>query len=130
LTVKLRPDEVEDAMRALAVLLLTGLLASCPIVCGPEECDHAARRYHALEGAAAPGHCSEEGGNCICQGAVTSDDVRLPDADARGARCLVDVLAHTPSHLIAHLTREGSPAGLAGWGGTLAACSFLQNFRC
>jgi hypothetical protein len=123
-----------DVVRAIAALLLTGLLVLCPILCGAEEFGHGAHRHGSSESAShdpsAPGQCPEEGDNCICQGAVVSVDVRVPDADALGLPLLLGMLVHTPHHPLAHLTWDGSPTGLAGWGDSHAVRAFLQNFRC
>ena len=121
-------------MRAIAALLLTGLLVLCPILCGAEEFGHGAHRHGSWEGASqdasAPGHCPEEGDNCICQGAVVSVDIRVPDADVLGLPLLSGIPVLALHHPIGHLTWDGSPTGLAAWGDSRAVRAFLQNFRC
>jgi hypothetical protein len=121
-------------LRTLVAIALIGILALCPVVCGAEEFGHGAHRHGTSDDAgpapSAPVHCPEEGDNCICQGAVQSVDVRLPDADLFGLSLDCGTLGPIPPHPLAHLTCDGSPAGLAGWGNAHAIRSYLQNFRC
>lgn len=123
--------------QVLACMLLIGSILVCPFLCGAAEAGHAA---HHLAGAAGPGEhsapddCPQEGDNCICGGAVQSADVRLPDLDAINSLLplhgLTGILAHAPSHPLAHLTCEGTPTGLAGWGDSITVRALLQDFRC
>jgi hypothetical protein len=121
-------------VRAIAALLLTGLLVVCPLLCGAAEFGLGAHRHGAPESPShdpsTPVQCPEEGDNCICHGAVVTVDVRLSDAGSFVLRSLLGALVHTPHHPIAHLTWDGSPTGLAARGGALAARSVLQSFRC
>ena len=129
----LQPRE-PDAVRTLATLSLIGLLMLCPLICGAEEIAHGARLHGATNGPSgdSPSHCPEEGDNCICQGAVQLDDIRSSDQDSGAVSLppLFHISFLTPLHPIAHLTWNGSPTGLAGWGGSLAVQAFLQIFRC
>jgi hypothetical protein len=121
-------------VRPFLTVLMTALLTFCPILCGAEELGHGAQ--HRQEGTAetpshhGPAECPEEVDNCICQGAVQAVDVRMPDAQIARLGLTPAFLPHTPLHPTAHLTREGSPTGLAGWGNAQAVRSVLQNFRC
>src|SRR5512135_2008186 len=81
-----------------------------------------------------PGHCPEDCNDCICRGAVPSADIRVPGVDAISSLLrlhgLVGILDHAPAHSLAHLTSDGSPTGLAGWGDAVTVRAILQNFRC
>ena len=122
------------AVRNFAALFLVGLIALCPVICGAAEDDHGPRHHGPVDGShggsPSPTHCPEDSGNCICQGAVQSGDVHVPDVDAVILPHLFHHREYAPPHPLAHLTRDGSPTGLAGWGGSLAVRAFLQNFRC
>lgn len=123
-------------VRLIAALVLTGLIAACPVLCGADEVGHGMHAHDNGEATPSPhpsgGHCPDDGGdNCICQGAVQSADVRLPGSfDLIGLPLLSAALLHTPPHPLNHLTRAGTPTGLAGLGDSLAVRAFLQNFRC
>jgi hypothetical protein len=118
-------------VRALSSLTLIGLLMLCPLICGVEELGHQAHRHGSSE-STAPSHCPEQGDNCICEGAVQPDNLRahgsVPEVD--GLPLLLDLAIDPPLHPLAHLTSDGSPTGLAGWGNSHAVRAFLQNYRC
>jgi len=122
-------------VRGLVSLTLIGLIALCPAFCGAEEVGHGPH-HHGVSGAAAsdpaaPTHCSEDGDNCICQGAVPAVDVRVsPPVHDLGLPLLFAAIIHTPPHPLAHLTPDVSPTGLGAWGDALAIRAMLQNFRC
>jgi len=122
---------VTDAVRSLSALALIGLLALCPLICGAGEMAHPGHG-HGPPASSVPSHCPEEGDNCICQGAVRPGHVRTPDpgSEAAGLPLVPDLSVHTPLEAFAHLTCDGSPAGLAGRGGAQAVRAFLQNYRC
>lgn len=124
-------------MRRFAALLLTGLLLACPLLCGAAEASHVTHQEHPASVPAdspAPGHCPEDTDNCICRGAVPSADVRTPGIDAISSPLplhgLAGILSHAPAHWLAHMTSDGTPAGLAGWGDAIRVRAFLQVFRC
>lgn len=127
----------EEMGRFFASLLLIGSILICPFLCGAAEAGHTA---HHLSGASvprdhsAPDDCPEEGDNCICQGAIQSAEIRLPDLDVTSSPLplhgLAGLLDHALSHSLAHLTCEGTPTGLAGWGNTITVRALLQDFRC
>ena len=114
--------------------LLAFLLLACPFVCGADEIGHG-DQHEASSGEAGPDHrpdqCPDGGDSCVCRGAVASQETQaaLPDAG------VADVLDHlTPAQPLLraaahHLTRDGSPTGLAGWGDALTVRAYLQNFR-
>jgi hypothetical protein len=117
-------------VRTVLAQLLAGLLIFCPILCGAEEFGRGAQLHKHAEPLSAPAHCAADGDNCICQGAVASDNVRVSAAEAFGVPALLAALPCTPPQPRAHRGPQGSPTGLAGGGGSRAVCTFLQNFRC
>jgi hypothetical protein len=118
-------------VRTFVALFLIGLLSFCPVLCGAAETDHGAHGHGASDGPSAPSHCPEDSDNCICQGAVIqSGDHHVSGHDAFGLPLHFIAIGHTPSHPIAHLTWDGFPTGLAGWGDALTVRALLQNFRC
>lgn len=120
-------------MRKFAALFLIGLVVLCPVICGAAEDDHWPRHHGSSDGrngdSPVPTDCPEDYDNCICQGAVQSCDVHVPSIDAVSLPYLLHLPEHAPPRPLAHLTRDGSPTGLASWGGSLAVRAFLQNFR-
>lgn len=124
-------------MRTFVTLLLTGLILACPFLCGAAEAGHATHGEHAAAGpvhSPAPAHCPEGSDDCICRGAVQSADVRVPALDAVSVPLplhgMFGILDHAPSHSLAHLTSDGTPTGLGGWGDAATVRAVLQNFRC
>lgn len=123
--------------RTLLSFVLTVLILACPLVCGVAEAGHVARHDHAANAPAdlpTPGHCDQESDDCICRGAVQSADVRVPGVDSISLpfpiHGLAGLLDHSPAHSVAHLTSDGAPTGLAGWGASARIRALLQNFRC
>ena len=126
-----------DTVRTFVSMLLTGLILACPFLCGAAEAGHVTHREHPVSGPAdspTPGHCPEDSDDCICRGAVQSADVRVPGIDSISSPLplhgLVGILDHAPAHSLAHLTSDGTPTGLAGWGDSVTVRALLQNFRC
>ena len=123
-------------VRAFIATILTGLILACPFICGAAEAVEGSHQHHAAgqTGTPAPAHCPEDSDNCVCRGAVQFGDVKVPDIDAIGLPLpfggLVGLLAHAPAHPQTHLTRDGTPTGLAAWGNSTAVRALLQNFRC
>lgn len=124
-------------MRSCVALLLTGLLLACPFLCGAAEASHVTHQEHPVSGPSdspAPGHCPEDTDNCICRGAVSSADARVPGVDAISSPLplhgQVGILDHAPAHALAHLTSDGHATGLAGRGNAVRVRAYLQNFRC
>lgn len=121
------------SVRRLLVLILTGLLLACPLLCGADEIGHSTQ-HEVSSDDAGKGHpsdqCPEGSDNCVCRGAVQADDVRaeLPDVIAIGLLFLPieRPCLSLPAH---HLTSDGSPTGLAAWGDALTVRAYLQNFR-
>src|SRR4051794_39532457 len=107
-------------VRTFVTMLLSGLILACPFLCGAAEANHVAHREHTTGDAShgpAPSHCPEDGDDCVCRGAVASSDVKVPAFDSIGLPLplggLGGALAHSPAHSLAHLTSDGTPAGLA-----------------
>jgi hypothetical protein len=121
-------------VRVFLSALLTVLILACPFICGAAEAIHLARGHHAGSSPIVPAHCPEDSDDCICRGAVQSADVRVPGVDAISSLLplhgLVGILDHAPAYSLAHLTSDGSPTGLAGWGDAVTVRAVLQNFRC
>lgn len=124
-------------MRTLVNLLLIGLIAACPIFCEAAEFGqdlHQCQPNSACNdhGIPDPSPCSDDGGSCICRGAIQAADVRLSNSDAT---CLplplfAPLALPLPHPLYLHLTRDGAPTGLAAIGDSGAVRALLQNFRC
>lgn len=120
-------------MRSLVSTLLAGLLLACPFLCGADEVGHSAQ-HEAIPGDAGRGHspdqCPEGGDNCVCRGAVQTNDARATSPDMVASGSLYIPVAQPcllpPAY---HLTLDGSPTGLAGWGDALTVRAYLQNFR-
>jgi len=121
-------------VRTFLTTILTGLILACPLLCGVAEADHGA--HHEEQAPASPGpapaHCPESSDDCVCRGAVPSADVKVPGIDSIRLPFdgLAGLLARSPAHPLAHLTREGTPTGLAGWGDPGRVRAHLQVFRC
>ena len=124
-------------MRNLVSLLLIGFLGICPILCEAAEivqdlhgCEVDASCPHPEE---VPSPCPDDGGSCICNGAIQATTVRLPDAHSAvlPAPFFLTLpavaLRHAPFH---HLTWDGAPAGLASFGDSGTVRALLQNYRC
>jgi hypothetical protein len=118
-------------VRSFSILALIGFLALCPLICGAGEIGHPSHQLGSSD-SPSPSHCPEEGDNCICQGAVQGDHFRVPDlgSEAIGPFLFLDRSNDLLLHPLAHLTSDGSPTGLAGWGDAHAVRAFLQNYRC
>src|SRR4051812_46494562 len=107
------------AVRSFVALVLMGMILACPFLCGVGEDPCAAIPHHAggATDGPSPGHCPEDGDDCICRGAVQPSEVRVPRLEGIGLR--LDVLglaaapAHSPAHSLARLTPDGHPTGLA-----------------
>lgn len=123
-------------MRTILTTFLTGLILACPFLCGVAGAVGGSHQHNAAgqPGSPAPAHCPEDSDNCVCRGAVQYGDVKVPDIDAVGLPLplhgLAGLIAHAPAHSHAHLTRDGTPTGLAAWGNSTAVRALLQNFRC
>jgi hypothetical protein len=124
-------------VRNLVTLFLAGILGICPLLC---EAAGIAQDLHGCEVESTcphpgepPAPCSDDGGTCICNGAIQAVDVRMPDLDsaflpASASLCLP---SHAPRLPLAPLpSREGGFVGLAGSGDATSVRSLLQNFRC
>ena len=125
-------------VRIVFTTFLSGLILACPFICGAAEAVEGSHEHHSAGQSGtptpAPAHCPEDTDSCVCRGAVQAGEVKAPDIDAIGLPLalggLVGLLAHPPAHSLAHLTRDGTPTGLAAWGNSTAVRAFLQNFRC
>jgi len=122
-------NRAEFPVRVLLNLILAGLIIACPAVCGAGEAGHDAHRPEAADSQGDPVHCPQDGDACICEGAVPTNDVQVPTLDTVALPFFV-ALVHGLAHPIPHLTWNGSPTGLAGWGDSLTVRALLQNFRC
>ncbi len=119
-------------MRVVFATLLASLVFACPLICGGDEIGHGAQHDAASGGGEehAPDQCPDGADNCVCRGAVQANDARpnvQPDI-------MVGLLVDLTHRLVLasptrHLTPDGSPTGLASWGGSLTIRAYLQNFR-
>jgi hypothetical protein len=124
-------------VRNLVTLLLIGLIAACPIFCVAAE---SAQGLHQCQadttcddhGVPSPSPCSDDGGSCICSGAIQAVDVRPPGPDSSLSPLPVFALPALalPHPLFLHLTRDGAPTGLIAFGDAGTVRAFLQVYRC
>jgi len=117
-------------VRECLIAWLIGLLVLCPQLCGGGVSDHSARHHDAGHTQDAPAHCPGDADDCICQGAVQVDQIRVLDADLLGTAGLFDSLVPPSRNPVDPQRAAGPPTGLAHWGSPLAIRAFLQNFRC
>lgn len=117
-------------MRFYLSLLLVTLVSACPFICGPAEENCVAHAPDPTHQPSHPVHCPQDDDACICSGAISSGDVRLPDVDHVGLPTDYAINIPAPCHPLAHLAWDGSPSGLAGWGDAVTVRAVLQNFRC
>jgi len=119
-------------LRRLITTLLATLIFACPFLCGADKLGHGVQCGCAAgdEGRDGPDQCPEGGDSCVCQGAVQSADVRAVTPSCDAALPLYVFVPQPPLiHSPHHLTRDGAPTGLAGWGDSLNVRAYLQNFR-
>jgi hypothetical protein len=121
---------MEPAVRACITTWLIGLLILCPQLCGGDGSDQAARHHDAGHSRNTPAHCPGDAENCICQGAVQVDQVRVPDSGILATAELFADLAPPAGNLADPGLEDGAWTGLARWGSPLEVRAFLQNFRC
>lgn len=103
-------------------------------MCGADEIGHGTQHDASQDdpgGHHTPDQCPEGGGDsCVCRGAVQATDVRATSPDTTLVGLLYLPVAPPylapPAH---HLTQDGSPTGLASWGGSVTVRAYLQNFR-
>lgn len=111
-------------------VILAAILVICPAVCGATEVGHDAHEHSTPEAPESPTHCPSGGEECICGGAVETGAVRVPalKTEAPLPLTLSAPVLNTPppAH---HLTRDGTPTGLAGWGSTSTIRALLQVYR-
>ena len=131
--------------RGLLATILAILIASCPALCGTDGAGHALGRCEAdsqpgqtstdHQSEDAPTPCPDDGGSCICGGAISILDARIDfDADRGSPSSLAPVDLAPPSLLDLlvrhHLTSGGEPTGLAGLGDRSRIRALLQHIRC
>lgn len=118
------------ALRKPLSLFLIGAILLCPFVCQAEVWGASGCAHEASSHSSAPDRCPDDGNNCICQGAVCGDAIRIANPDLLTSCFLIATLSPILPHLHAHLTWDGSPTGQAGLRSGLIGRAFLQNFRC
>lgn len=125
-------------MRSLLTLLLIGVIAACPLFCeaaAPGQGLHQCQPDTACDdhGVPNPSPCSDDGGNCVCSGAIQAAGVRTSDHD------LTPLASPTPFALPAfdlrrplslHLAWVGAATGLVPFGDPGTVCALLQVYRC
>lgn len=125
-------------MQSLVSRLLIGLIAACPLFC---EAAESVQGLHQCRpdttcgdhGVPSPSPCSDDGGNCVCSGAIQAAGVRVSDHDLAPpvAPTLLALLSHSPHpSLSLHRTRDGAPTGLAAFGDSGTVRALLQVYRC
>ncbi len=119
-------------------LLIAVLFLMCPLLCQAAQVDRCVVGEGCpsfpCEDDQGPRPCPEDGGSCICSGAVQSPELRsahlspdsLPDFDGR---LLASLMLPDPLHFQSGL-RDGYPAQWAPWGHPLRVHALTQHFRC
>jgi hypothetical protein len=107
---------------------LTGILVFCPQFCGTDVSDQTAHHLDAAHSEHGPAPTDAD--DCICQGAVPIDQVRVPDAGS--IRAKTPFLSLVPPVVPMFDQRDGDRATgeTSRWGSALASRAILQNFRC
>jgi hypothetical protein len=124
-------------LRTIASVYLTAFLVACPFVCGSSDkgfdlnCPDSG--CHTPRDVDSPAHCPEEGGNCVCQGAIQRAQ-SYPSLERVPASFVVD-LPHVT--LYSALLEAGfgayssrTPFGLASSASSHRVCALLQRFDC
>jgi hypothetical protein len=115
---------------------LIGILLACPAMCRiVESAEHPGcceAQDDESPASPAPDPCRDEGGSCICEGAIQADEAHVPDLGASSPwesaiGPIACPLVIPPGH---HLSHDGRSTGLAGWRDAVAVRALLQNFRC
>jgi len=124
-------------VRTLLTSFLIGMLLACPAMCRTVEvADHpdcCEAQDDESPGSPAPDPCRDEGGSCICDGAIQADDASVPELGAVPSPWNSTLGPITCPFVIApghHLTHDGRSSGLAGSRDAVAVRALLQNFRC
>lgn len=124
-------------MREFVATLLVGAILTCPFICGAGEVDHGERGHDPVAGTRSdpgfPVHCPDEGGNCLCEGAVKPVEIKadkqLLDFKSPGFPCLADFAVRPTAGWADGLARL-SPLAKLRRGDATSVRALLQNFRC
>jgi hypothetical protein len=117
-----------DVVHVILVAWLAGMLVLCPQFCGTDVSDQAAHHLDATHSEHGPSPADAD--DCICQGAVPADQIRVLDTGLIHAANPFASLVPPSLSSADHRAGELSSPGLAQWGTPLAVRAVLQNFRC
>ncbi|RUL87011.1 hypothetical protein [Tautonia sociabilis] len=125
-------------MRSLVAVLLVGLIAACPLVCeaaGSDQSLHQCQPDTTCDepGAPDPAPCSDDGGNCICSGAIQGVGVRVSDHDPTPLPTPTLFALPAPGlrqPLSPYLARDGAAAGPGRFGDSGTVRALIQVYRC
>lgn len=115
-------------MRVILVAWLAGMLVLCPQFCGTDVSDQAANHLDATH----PDHgpCPTDADDCICQGAVPVDQIRVIDAVLIVQATLFASLIPPPLDVADRNNGDGSLLLMSRWGSPREVRAILQNYRC
>jgi len=124
-------------VRSLVAVLLVGLISACPLFCeaaGFDQGLHQCRPGATCDepGAPDPAPCSEDGGNCICSGAIQAAGVRISDHDLTHPASPISFALPALDlrrPLSLHLAWDGAATGLAPFGDPGTVRALLQVYR-
>ena len=125
-------------MQSLVSRLLIGLIAACPLFC---EAAESVQGLHQCRpdttcgdhGVPSPSPCSDDGGNCVCSGAIQAAGVRVSDHDLSllASPTLFALPALTLRHPCSlRLAWDSTATGLAALGDPGNLRALLQVYRC
>lgn len=123
-------------MRACVALTLIGVLLVCPLVCGAGDVDCSTHHESNAPTSSpdAPMHCPDEGGSCVCNGAIRSVEVKsLHCSLGEHEPVSLDFLgsaSHSPTRSLSIHSRSHAPCGLSGPADAQRVRALLQNYRC
>lgn len=122
-------------LRRVVASTLVALLMYCPFICGAVDVGHGTTHGHTScatlpERVHGSTHCPESCDNCICDGAVRTEDTRAPEPQMMQLPVAFAIPSGPPFRLAPHLAQNGSPPGVLDPGDHSTIRARLQNYRC